>query len=80
LVAIATEAEGKGRDNPLYQGSVALTMLVEKYMVMEIWFKVLEKSWKPTGQHVYEPCRTFMLSEEFPRSGPTPTPCLLCFA
>jgi len=24
--------------------------------VMEIWFKVLEKSWKAISQHVYEPC------------------------
>jgi len=22
---------------------------------MEMWFKVMEKSWKSIGQHVYEP-------------------------
>jgi len=27
-----------------------------KCLVMDIWFKVLEKSWTPIGQHVYEPC------------------------
>lgn len=31
------------------------------YLVMEIWFKVLQKSWNSIGQHVYEPCTEDML-------------------
>jgi len=27
-----------------------------KCLFKEIWFKVLEESWKPIGRHVYEPC------------------------
>jgi len=37
-------------------------------LVMEIWFKVMEKSWKSIGQNVYEPClwdfRTRLSSSE----------------
>jgi len=35
-----------------------------KCLVMEMWFKVLEKSWNPIGQHAYDPCLTIFM---FPR-------------
>jgi len=31
-----------------------ISSLLKTCLVMEIWFKVLEKSWNPIGQHVYE--------------------------
>jgi len=34
---------------------IKLLSLIHFSLVMEIWFKVLEKSWNSIGQHVYEP-------------------------
>jgi len=39
-------------------------------LVMNIWFKVMEKSWKSTGQNVSEPCSRPILHPPWPSAGP----------